>query len=297
MSTATLGPSGDAARLAAAYDLFALGGRPTLRAYLGQLAERRQFAVQLARSRFRSQNEADRLGAAWVVLLPTINAAVYYLVFGVLVTSTNRPEHFLAFLVTGVFTFQFFSGSLSDGAKSIINNRGLVRTLHFPRAVLPIAAVLQQMLALGPVVVVMCLIVLINGEKVTLHWLQLIPALSLMALFCTGVAFFAARLTIHVRDIAQLIPFINRLLFYTSGIFFAVSERFGGHELLGRLLQINPVNVYITLVRDALLSRDAGLDGVRASALTWQLGMVWGVVMAVAGFVFFWRAEGLYGRD
>ena len=111
------------------------------------------------------------------------------------------------------------------------------------------------------------------------------------------MAFFAARLTIHVRDIAQLIPFITRLLFYVSGIFFAVSSKFSGHGLLTDALKANPVNVYITLVRDALLSRDRGLEGVHADALTWELGIVWGVVMFVAGFLFFWRAEGLYGRD
>jgi teichoic acid transport system permease protein len=296
MTTTT--PSGaSAAALAAEHGLAELGGRPPLSVYVRQLWERRYFAVELARSRFRAQNEADRLGAAWIVLLPTINAAVYGLVFGVIVKSASRPPHFIPFLVTGVFTFAFFSGCFSDGAKSIISNRGLVRTLHFPRAVLPIASVLQQLFALGPVVLVMCTIVLISGEPLSVRWLLIVPAYFLMALFCAGVAFFAARLTIHVRDIAQLIPFITRLAFYVSGIFFAVSTKFSGHGTLTTLLKVNPVNVYITLIRDALLSRDRELQGVHADALTWQLGIIWGVLMFVAGFLFFWRAEGLYGRD
>ncbi len=296
MTTTT--PSGaDAAALAAAHGLAELGGRPPFTVYVRELWERRYFAAELARSRFRAQNEADRLGAAWIVLLPCINAAVYGLVFGVIVPNPNRPDHFIPFLVTGVFTFAFFSGCFSDGAKSIINNRGLVRTLHFPRAVLPIASVLQQLFALGPVMLVMCAIVMFSGEPISVRWLMIFPAYFLMALFCAGVAFFAARLTIHVRDVAQLIPFITRLMFYVSGIFFAVSEKFSGDGLLTTVLKINPVNVYITLVRDALLSRDRGLEGVHADALTWQLGIIWGVVMFVAGFLFFWRAEGLYGRD
>ena len=296
MTTTT--PSGaSAAALAAEHGLAELGGRPSLLSYIRQLWERRYFAVELARSRFRAQNEADRLGAAWIVLLPTINAAVYGLVFGVIVKSASKPPHFIPFLVTGVFTFAFFSGCFSDGAKSIVSNRGLVRTLHFPRAVLPIASVLQQLFALGPVVLVMCVIVLISGEPISVRWFLIVPAYFLMSLFCAGVAFFAARLTIHVRDIAQLIPFITRLLFYVSGIFFAVSTKFSGHGLLTALLKINPANVYITLVRDALLSRDRHLQGVHADAFTWQLGIIWGVVMSLAGFIFFWRAEGLYGRD
>jgi teichoic acid transport system permease protein len=290
-------PDAGLAALAAENGLGQLGGRPALRTYLAQLWDRRHFIVELARSRFRAQNENYRLGAAWIVLLPLINAGVYGLIFGVIVKSGSRPPHFVSFLVAGVFTFQFFSSCFSDGARSLVSNRGLVRTLHFPRAVLPIAAVLQQLYALGPVVLVMCVIVFATGEPITPRWFLLIPAYLLMALFCAGVAFFAARLTIHIRDITQLIPFITRLIFYVSGIFFAVSTKFSGRGLLTTALKGNPVNVYITLVRDALLSNDRHLEGVHADPWTWRLGIIWGVVLFVMGFVFFWRAEGLYGRD
>ena len=294
MSTVTGGQS-DAARLAEEFDLVEMGGRPPIWEYLAQLAERRHFMVELARSRFRAQNEEYRLGIAWVVLLPTINMLVYGFVFGILIKSSSRPEHFLPFLAVGVFTFQFYSGCFTDGAKSIITNRGLVRTLHFPRAVLPLASVTQQVLALGPMVLVMCAIVLIDGESLNWRWLRLIPAYLLMAMFCSGVSFLAARLTLHISDITQLIPFINRLLFYVSGIFFAVGNKF--HGFLAHVLTWNPINVYITLVRDALLSRDRSEKGVHATVLQWELGLGYAVVLFVVGFIFFWRAEGLYGRD
>jgi teichoic acid transport system permease protein len=285
------------AALAAEYGLPKLGGRPSLGSYLIKLWGRRYFTLELARSRFRSANEADRLGAAWIVLLPLINALVYGLVFSFLLPSGSRPEHFIPFLVIGVFIFQFFAACLSDGAKAIINNRGLVRTLHFPRALLPIASVLQQVYALVPMVVVMGGIVLATGEPLTLRWLRVLPALALMIVFCMGVAFIAARATIHVRDIAQLIPFVTRIIFYVSGIFFSVERLTAGHPRLGLLLEVNPVNVYITLVRDALLSRDRDATGVAATATTWELGVGWALALFVFGFLFCWRAEELYGRD
>lgn len=319
--TATMpAPSEELASYAAANGLKQLGGRPPLLAYIRELWERRHFAFELARSRVRSQNEQDRLGLAWVVLTPLINAAVYGFIFGILLSSKSRPQHFLPFLVCGVFTFAFFSGCFSDGARSIIGNRGLVRTLHFPRAVLPIATVLQKLLELCAQVFVMCVIVLLAGETPSWRWLLLFPVFGMMTMFCAGVAFFAARLTIHIRDIAQLIPFITRLIFYVSGIFFAITTKFSGDERLLTVLRLNPLNVYITLVRDCLLTKDRGEPGVGASRITlsslhsgtgvkhalaevlhalgsWELGMIWGVVMFVLGFIFFWRAEGLYGRE
>ena len=140
-------------------------------------------------------------------------------------------------------------------------------------------------------------LVALAGDQPTLRWLRIIPIFMMMALFCAGVAFFAARLTIHVRDIAQLIPFINRLIFYVSGIFFVVGQRYATRPELLYAIKFNPLNVYITLVRDSMLTRSRMDDGIRADMLTWQLGLAWGVVMFVVGFIFFWRAEGLYGRE
>jgi teichoic acid transport system permease protein len=291
-----------AADRAALYHLVQLGGRPPLTAYIKELWNRRHFAFELARSRFRSQNEATRLGIAWVVLTPLINAAVYGFIFGILLPSSSRPKHFLPFLVVGVFTFAFFSGCFSDGAKSIVSNRGLVRTLHFPRAVLPIATVLQKVLELCAMTFVMCAIMLMAGEPLSLRWFRIFPAFFLMTLFCSGVAFFAARLTIHVRDITQLIPFITRLIFYMSGIFYAISNKFNDHPTLGHILKANPLNVYITLIRDGLLTRDRVVNGqpapgIVANLATWEMAAGYGVFLFITGFIFFWRAEGLYGRD
>ena len=291
-------PDAELERYARSHGLDQLGGRPPLRAYIRELWVRRSFALELAKSKVRSQNEQDRLGLGWVVLTPLINAAVYGFIFGILLQSkSSRPDNFLPYLVCGVFTFAFFSGSFSDGAKSIVGNRGLVRTLHFPRAVLPISCVLQKLLELGAQVFVMCTIVLLSGEDITWRWLMLIPVFGSMALFCAGVAFFAARLTIHVRDIAQLIPFITRLFFYVSGIFFSITRRFESEPTLEAILRFNPLNVYISLVRDCLMVPSKDVPGITQDWDTFALGVGWGVVMFVLGFLFFWRAEGLYGRE
>lgn len=226
----------------------------------------------------------------WVVLKPLINAAVYGLIFGLLLPSSTRPENFVAYLVVGVFIFQFFASCLSEGAKSITGNRGLVRTLHFPRALLPLATVFQNLLAVGPMLAVLAVLVVLTGEPITWSWLLVAPAIALMTLFNAGVALTTARLTIHVRDIAQLLPFVTRVFFYTSGIFFSV-ERITTLEWVELLLRFNPVHVYINLVRSALMTTET------ATAADWVAGAAWAVVLFVGGFVFSWRGEERYGRD
>jgi teichoic acid transport system permease protein len=297
--------SGDVSTVAEGWGLHLLGGRPGLVSYLGQLWGRRHFALELARSRFRAENEADRLGVAWIVLRPLINAAVYGTVFGFILVSASRPADYLPYLVTGIFAFQFFSGCLADGARSIVANMGLVTTLHFPRAVLPVSVVYQQLLGLVWMLVALCVIVVANGDPVRVSWLLVIPAVALFSLFNLGVAFVAARVTIHLRDVAQLIPFVTRMFFYLSGIFASMQSLLHGHPTLLSVAEANPIYVYITLVRVALLGEptvfavphtvhevyphDMGQTGLYAIA--WAMGLL------VAGFLFFWQAEDKYGRE
>ncbi|WP_298991582.1 ABC transporter permease [uncultured Pseudokineococcus sp.] len=266
-----------------------LGRRPSFTGYVRSLGAHRHLTTELARSRFRAANEDNRLGMAWILLRPLLNALVYGVIFGLLLRSDTRPDNFVPFLVLGVFVFQFFAGCLADGAKSITGNLGLVRTLHFPRAVLPLSVVIQQVLALGPMMAMAAVVVLVFGEPLTWRWVLVVPALGLMTLFCTGVALVAARTTLHVRDVQQLIPFVSRLLFYISGVFFSV-DRIGLPAAAEVVAQVNPVAVYITLVRSGLLTE------VSASPAQWALGAAWGVVGFVVGSVFFWRAEEEYGR-
>jgi teichoic acid transport system permease protein len=51
------------------------------------------------------------------------------------------------------------------------------------------------------------------------------------------------------------------------------------------------VHVYIRLVRGAVIVSEP------ADAKSWQLGIAYGVVFAIVGFLYFWAAEERYGRE
>ena len=299
-------PTGTALHLTAEnWGLRQLGGRPGLPSYVRDLWNRRYFALELARSRFRAETEADRLGVAWIVLRPLINATVYGIVFGYILVSKSRPADYLPYLVTGIFVFQYFAGCLADGARSIVANMGLVTTLHFPRAVLPIAVVYQQLLGLIWMIITLCVIVLVNGDRVLVSWLEVIPAVLLFSLFNLGVAFVAARITIHLRDVAQLLPFVTRMFFYLSGVFASMQSLLHGHPKMLAIAEANPIYVFMTLVRVALLGKDNVFRDPQPPhhifhydpTRTWTYALAWAFGMLVLGFVFFWAAEDKYGRE
>lgn len=226
----------------------------------------------------------------WIVLRPLIQAAVYGTVFTLLLPRDTRPGNFVAFLVVGIFAFQFFGSCLNQGSRAVTSNLGLVRTLRFPRALLVLATIGTRALGLGPMLAVLVVLVLATGEPLTWRWLQLPLAFGLLVVFCLGVALVAARLTIHVRDLSEVLPFVVRLLFYTSGVFYSIERTVEG-SLLRTLLEVNPVATYLALPRGAVM-QDLPADPWR-----WAAGAGWAVGALLVGYVFFWAGEERYGRE
>src|SRR5690625_3849514 len=130
---------------AAKHGLKRVGARPDMGRYLRQVWERRTFIFMLARSRIQARNQQNRLGFAWLIITPLIDALVYGTVFGLL-QGDKRPDHFILFLLIGIFLFRLFSDCVSTGARAVINNQALVQTLSFLRLVLPLAVVTEHVL-------------------------------------------------------------------------------------------------------------------------------------------------------
>jgi teichoic acid transport system permease protein len=272
--------------------LHRVGGRPPLWAYLVEVWQRREFIYSLAKFRLEAENGRSRLGVGWVVLKPLLNAAVYGLVFGLLLQTRRGVEDFLPFLVIGVLMFEYFSTCFTTGAKSITSNAALVQSLSFPRMSLPLALVGQRLMQFVPMVAIMLIFVMVYGSRPSLTWLLLIPLTLLFTLFNTGLTLITARLTVHFRDLTQLLPFVARFFFYTSGIFFSVRQRFGDESIIRKIADLQPIHEFLTLGRAILL------DGSPYTMPNeyWLYASIWSLATLIVGVLFFWAAEERYGR-
>jgi teichoic acid transport system permease protein len=280
--------------LAARHGLHAAGALPSLPAYTRQLWSYRHFILSYANARVSSSLGKTRLGRAWQVLTPLTNAAVYYLIFGVVLSQDRTVDNFVAYLCIGVFVFIFSQSSAQAGVTSITGNLGLIRALHFPRASLPIAVTLIEAQHLVASMSVLMVIVLITQEPLTWQWL-LVPLILLMqTIFNMGLALILARIGSKLTDLKQVMPFALRVWFYGSAVLYPVTmfeQRLDGWALA--LVESNPLLVYIELMRHALME-DVPL--ANAPLQLWLTGLGWALVTGICGFIYFWRGEKGYGR-
>jgi teichoic acid transport system permease protein len=319
-------PEGDGslAELAARYGLRPSSARPSLVSYLRLVWQRRHFIVAYSTARSVSMYTEARLGQLWQVLTPLLNSAVYYLVFGILFQANRGIQHYIAYLVTGVFIFGFTERSIVVGSTVMRANIALIRALHFPRACLPLAYVLVEFQQLLLSLLVLFAIVLGTGEPLTWYWLLLVPVMGLQATFNMGAALIMGRLGAGAQDVSQLIPFLTRIWRYFCGVMYSIASLPASLPLWAKnVLQLNPAAVYISLTRYSIMATQrtnapgaqpynaakcALFNAKKIPALQaychptttinelWLAGLGWAVVTLAVGVVFFWQAETRYGR-
>jgi ABC-type polysaccharide/polyol phosphate export permease len=281
------------AQLAARHGLRVAGERPSLVEYSRRLWAYRHFIAAYANAKLVASYSNAKLGQLWQVLTPLTNAAVYYLIFGVVLAQNSIPNY-IAYLTTGLFIFNFTQSAVLAGTQSISSNLGLIRALHFPRASLPLSTTVTQFQQLLASMVVLVGIVLVTGEPITWDWLLLVPALLLQAVFNAGVVLLVARLGSKASDLKQVMPFVMRTWMYGSGVLYSVSlfERLPGWATT--LVQFNPLLVYIELARYALLEQAPLLN--ESLTQLWLVAAGWALVAGIGGYIYFWRGEQEYGR-
>jgi len=316
------------AQLAAQYKLRPSAARPGVFAYAGQLWARRHFIMGFATARNVAMYTEARLGQLWQVLTPLLNAAVYYLIFGKILDTSRGVPNYIAFLITGIFVWNFTQRSFITASRVMPDSLPLIRALPFPRACLPVGYVIIELQQLVMSMIILVAIVLGTREPLTWYWLLAIPALALQTVFNAGMALFLARLGAGADDFGQLMPFLVRTWMYTSGVMFSIQtvSSLRNHPTLTYLLQINPAAVYISLMRNAILASQRSawpgskpynahycalyhaaskgkvlLDSAYCHGSVsmnglWLWAVGWAVLAMAAGFVFFWQAETRYGR-
>lgn len=278
----------EAAALAERHGLRPLGERPPLGGYLRELWARRSFLWTLSRAQSDATHTTNRLGGLWALLNPLLLIASYFFVFGVLLRQNNSIPNYIGFLSIGIVMYQFTSSVIQSGSRSISGGTGLVRALHFPRALLPLSVAVTELLRLLPALGVLMILMLLTGEWPTASWLLVPVTVGLQLLTLVGLALIGARLVNISPDMNNLIPVFLRIMRYVSGVFFVIHDRL--HGVLGEIMTYQPLAVTLNLTRDSLMHT------YDASPAEWVAAVIWAVTLPVLGMVFFWVDEAKYGR-
>lgn len=273
---------------AEAADLHPADRKMPLGPYLRAVWARRDFIRYLAESQLRGQQMNTVLGNLWHLLNPLLQIGVYYLIFGVVLGVDRGVDNFIAFIAIGLFAYQHSVRAIMAGARSVVGNESMMRSIWFPRAMLPLTSTLTELLAFIPAFAVAITVCLVTGEAPLVSWLAVAVLVPVQTLFNFGAAMLAARAASHFNDIQQVLPFVFRLLLYASGVLFLVDE-YVENSSLRLLFELNPFYGFVSLYRWAILGYDVN---THVAFLTPAVSLV----VLAAGFAWFRRGEQGFGR-
>lgn len=251
------------------------------------LWRRRDLAVVLASSEFKSRYRRLGLGVIWAVLNPLVQSLLIALVFtvGLRGLSASVDVPFALFVLTGMMPWSFFAGALTGGTMSLTESGQIVQRVALPKAALPTASLMVAMANYAFVLATLLGIVAVWAfDRLDLVW-TLPAVLVVHVALLYGMTLLTSSLQVRYRDVGQLVGAAVLAWFWVTPVIYPLSIVAEGHPLVASLIRANPMTGIVSGYRTALL--DLPLD---ATAAWWSVG--WAGFFVLAGWAVFRRREG-----
>jgi ABC-type polysaccharide/polyol phosphate export permease len=159
-------------------------------------------------------------------------------------------EHIAVFMFCGILPWTWFQSSLVESSNVLISGGNLIRKVLFPAEVLPLVTVLSGLVhfCLGlPILAAFLAYYRIGVEPLDLLWLPVVMLVQL--LFTAGLALLLAAITVHFRDVRDLLTNALYLWFFATPILYPVSQAPPGAR---QWLRLNPFTHLATAYQEIL---------------------------------------------
>ncbi|GAB4550717.1 MAG: hypothetical protein OHK0023_16990 [Anaerolineae bacterium] len=215
----------------------------------------RDAALSLTWLNLRLRYNHTLLGAAWSLVNPLFFMAIFTFVFTHLLPS-DIPNYPI-FILSALLAWNYFQAALMNMCISITEGRSLITKIAFPRAILPLSALLTELvtflLALG---VFLGILLLLRYDLGT--GIFALPLLvMLLSLIAAGMGLILAALNVRLRDTQAFLGVFLFGWFFMTPILYTLDQIPLDRLILGMparsLIQvINPLSAIISAFRQAI---------------------------------------------
>src|SRR4026209_1731385 len=174
---------------------------------LVRLFRYRGLIQSLVARELKARYRGSVLGFCWSFINPLLLLAIHSFIFTTIMPNrVEGVQPYALFMLCGILPWTWFAASLTEASGSLIAGGNLIKKVLFPAEVLPIVSVLANMIHfLLPLPLVVVLLVLFQRapELPGLLWLPMVVLVQFV--FTAGLALVLAALTVHFRDIRDIL--------------------------------------------------------------------------------------------
>ena len=189
---------------------------------LRQLVRYRGLIQSLVARELKARYRGSVLGFFWSFINPLLLLLIYTFVFTyVMVARWEGIEPYALFLFCGLLPWTWFSSSLLESSNVLIAGGNLIKKVMFPAEILPIVTVLANMVHFFLGLPILAAFLVYYQKPLQLAELVWFPVVVLVQLVLTlGIALFLSALTVHFRDLKDLLGNLMQFWFFATPIIY-----------------------------------------------------------------------------
>lgn len=187
------------------------------------------------------------LGFLWSFFNPLLLMTVYTVVFGFILKPKDlsigdTPWLYALYMFCGVLPWTWFSSSSLESANVLMINGNLIKKILFPAEILPVVTVTSNLVHFLFGLPILLIFIPIMGKSFTL-WILFLPVVILVQyVFCLGLSLLISSLTVHFRDIKDILANLLTFWFFSTPIIYSLDlPAIKKSHFLKVLLNLNPM--------------------------------------------------------
>ena len=254
---------------------------------LNEIWRYRDLVLMFVRRDFVSNYKQTILGPLWFFIQPLLTTLMYVLIFGKVAGLSTDGLPMLAFYLSGITVWNYFSETLTKTATVFKDNAQMFGKVYFPRLTMPFSIVIANLVRFGIQFFLFLLVwawYFFNTENIQPNWyLLLTPFLVIMmGLLALGLGMIISSLTTKYKDLIFLMTFGVQLLMFATPVIYPLSSL---PEKYKWIILSNPMTPIVETFRYAFL----GSGSFSWLYLCYSLGLT--LIILFAGTVIFNRVE------
>ncbi|WP_163162331.1 ABC transporter permease [Arthrobacter sp. Alg241-R88] len=230
----------------------------------------------LVRKEIKVRYRGSVLGLLWSYVKPLVQFLIYFVALGIFLNLQRGTPNYAIYLFAGIVLVNFFTESLSNATRSIVDNRDLIRKIYLPRELFPVSTVWVSAAHFLPQLLVLigaCLVV--GWTPSILQLAAVVLIFGMVAVLATGLGLMFGAVNVYFRDSENIVDMIVMVVTWASPVLYVWSmvERVMGPWFW--VYQLNPMTVAVEVFHWAFWEPTLKADQLVADTMPPDLLTVW----------------------
>ena len=207
---------------------------------------------QLVSRDFKVKYKRSFLGIGWSLLYPLLTTAVMAVVFKNVFRFTTPGISFIAYLMTGLTYFNYFSEASNLAMSSVVANFSLLNKVYIPKYIFPLSKCLFVGINFLITLIPLYADIILTGTGLNIYHLLLPYSWICLFMFTLGMSFLLSTIAVFMRDMFYIYGIIITLWTYLTPIMYDL-QILADKPVFQSILKINPMYQYINFGRMIML--------------------------------------------